>query len=279
MLSIPASTRSMAMGNAFQLANPTSDALFYNPSLLSGPTAFEMARQTFGTHSSLVQMSAKTEWWKGGIGIGIQSLTYAENINYIQPSIVTQTEKELFKDGFNRISESVATLGYSMNLASIDWGISTKATEQGVGGTKGQSFAFDFGGSRQVGAFTFGVSHHNLGRQLTIRNSQMTLKDRTTLGAAFHDWILGPFDIGGSAALSRHSDGSISQHIGGEVSWWPVVGRTFTARFGIRNNEQEFQSAVLTFGMAFRGDAFGLDYAFNGIDGAGDSHRISISWQ
>ena len=279
VLDLPASTRSMAMGNAFQLADPTSDVLFYNPSLLSGPTTFEMARQTFGHNSSLTQMSAKTEWWKGGIGIGIQSLTYADDFNYSLPSIVTQSEYELFQDGRNRISESVATAGYSMSLAGLDWGISTKAIEQGAGGSRNQSFAFDFGGSGQLGIFTFGLAHQNLGRKLRIGNSQMTLKNRTTLGAAFNDWILGPLDVGGSAALSKHSDGSITQSIGGEISWWPVVGRTFTARFGVRNNEQEFRSAVLTFGIAFRGDAFGLDYASNEIEGAGHSHRLSISWR
>ena len=279
VLDLPASTRAMAMGNAFQLADPTSDVIFYNPSLLNGPASFEMARQTFGSRASLVQMSAKTEWWKGSIGLGIQALTYTKNGNYIQPFIVTQTESELFKDGFNRISESAATLGYSMKIAGIAWGIGAKAIEQGVGGAKGQSFEFDFGGSRQLGPFTLGLSHQNLGRNLRIKNSQMTLKNRTTLGLAFHDWVLGPFDIGGSTAMSKSAGGSLTQHIGGEVSWWPVVGRTFTGRFGIRTSEQEFQSEVLTFGLAFRGDAFGLDYAFNDINSAGNSHRISISWQ
>ncbi len=78
VLDLPASTRAMAMGNALQLADPTSDVIFYNPSLLNGPASFEMARQTFGSRASLVQMSAKTEWWKGSIGLGIQALTYAE---------------------------------------------------------------------------------------------------------------------------------------------------------------------------------------------------------
>ena len=27
------------------------------------------------------------------------------------------------------------------------------------------------------------------------------------------------------------------------------------------------------------GDAFGIDYAFSDIDGAGNAHRISVSWQ
>ena len=279
VLSLPSNTRSMAMGNAFQLADPTSDIIFYNPSNFVGPTSFEMARQTFGKHSSLLQVSAKTEWWKGGIGLGIQSLTYSKNVNHIHPSAVNHTENALFADGLNRIIESVAVLGYSTNIASVDWGISTKLISQGVGGQKNQTFALDIGGTRKLGDITIGLSHQNLGHGLKMGTSQLNLEDRTTMGAAFHNLPLGPLDIGGSIALSRISDGSITQSLGGEISWWPVVGRTFTGRMGIRNNKEKFNAAIFSFGLAFKGDALGIDYAFNNIDEAGKTHRISVSWR
>ncbi len=279
ILTLPANTRAMAMGNAFQLADATSDVIFYNPSILTGSSNFAMSRQIFAKNSSLIQLSAKTGWWKGAVAIGIQSLTYSKDVNYIQPTAVIQTEKGLAKQGLNRISESVAVLGYSWTIAEIDWGISGKIIGQGVGGSEGQAHALDLGASKKLGGITLGIAHQNLGKQLKIRTSQMDLETRTTVGAGFQNLPFGPFDFGVSTALSRTSDGSISQHIGGAISWWPVSGRTFTGRIGIRNERKVFQSSILSFGLGFKGDAFAIDYAFNDIDGAGNAHRLSVSWQ
>ena len=279
ILTLPANTRAMAMGNSFQLADPTGDILFYNPSLLVGSTSFTMSRHTFGKEASLLQMSAKTEWWKGAVAVGIQSLGYSKNINNIQPVPVSQTERELSKKGLNRISESVATVGYGWELAGLDWGISGKIIGQGVGGSKGQAYALDFGGSKTIGPFTIGLAHQNIGNSLKISTSEIDLENQTTLGAGFHNLPLGPFDVGASAAVSKNPNRPTSKHIGGEISWWPVSGRTFTGRIGMRSEKEVFQSVILSFGLGFKGDAFGIDYAFSDIDGAGNAHRISVSWQ
>jgi hypothetical protein len=35
----------------------------------------------------------------------------------------------------------------------------------------------------------------------------------------------------------------------------------------------------LTFGLAFWGDAFSLEYAFQGYEGSDDTHRFGVRWR
>ena len=148
--------------------------------------------------------------------------------------------------------------------------------------------AFDVGASIQVGryrsdatlpsSFRFGLGVQNLGPDLNVDGSKLGLAQRVTAGASFQRWLVGPLDLGASAALSREADGTWIPALGGEVAWWPVTGRTFIGWIGIRRVE-DGPSKKVTFGAAFRGDALGLEYAFQGFDGFGGAHRLGISWR
>ena len=147
--------------------------------------------------------------------------------------------------------------------------------------------AVDVGTSIQVGryrsdaglpsAFTLGLGVQNLGPDLELEGSTLGLAHRVTAGASFQRWLVGPFDLGASAALSREADGAWIPALGGEVAWWPVTGRTFTGWIGVRRVDGP--SKRVTFGGAFRRDALGIEYAFQGFDTFGGAHRFGISWR
>ena len=66
-LELPQSTRAMAMGGTFQLTDPGSDGIFYNPSLLVEDTRFGLSRTSFNSEATFLTMSASTGWWGGGV--------------------------------------------------------------------------------------------------------------------------------------------------------------------------------------------------------------------
>ena len=66
---LPASTRAMALGNAYMMNANHADALFYHPSLLGDASGFGLDIQRWGTKSTSTTASAAMQWF--GIGIGI----------------------------------------------------------------------------------------------------------------------------------------------------------------------------------------------------------------
>ena len=113
---------------------------------------------------------------------------------------------------------------------------------------------------------------------MDVGGSTLGLANRVTAGGSFQRWLVGPFDLGASAALSREADGTLIPALGGEVAWWPVTGRTFIGWIGIRRVE-DGPAQKVTFGGAFRGDALGIEYAYQGFDTFGGAHRFGISWR
>lgn len=284
-LGLPPSTGAMAMGGVFQLTNPGSDAIFYNPSLLAEDARFGIAGTTFDSEATSLTMSASTGWWGGGIGVGLQALSYSTDAATVRD--ILDGEADLLTPGARTGSEWVATVGFSRSFGDLDWGVSAKAVEQRLAGAKDLSGAVDVGVSFQVGryrsdaalptSFRFDLAVQNLGPDLDVDGSTLGLANRVTAGVSFQRWVVGPFDLGASAALSREADGAVIPAVGGEVAWWPVTGRTFIGRIGVRRVESG-PAKKLTFGGAYYGDALRIEYAFQGFDTFGGAHRFGVSW-
>jgi hypothetical protein len=78
-----------------------------------------------------------------------------------------------------------------------------------------------------------------------------------------------------AAAISRWEDGTVVPHAGIEFAYWPVSGRTFIGRIGIRYIEDS-DIRPLTLGAGFVGDRIGIDYGVQGYDGARAVHRVGV---
>ncbi len=76
VLELPASTRAMALGNAYMMNARHADAVFYHPALLTGASGFGLDLQRWGANSSSTTVSAARQWLGGGIGVGLQTLQY-----------------------------------------------------------------------------------------------------------------------------------------------------------------------------------------------------------
>ncbi|MCH8149044.1 MAG: hypothetical protein IH987_13860, partial [Planctomycetes bacterium] len=65
-------------------------------------------------------LSAATTWWKGSVGLGLQTLSYSTNAGTVRE--VALGEADLLTGGDRAASELVATLGYAQQIGGIDWG-------------------------------------------------------------------------------------------------------------------------------------------------------------
>jgi hypothetical protein len=105
----------------------------------------------------------------------------------------------------------------------------------------------------------------------------LELPDRVTLSVAFEPEPVGPFDMRAVGAVARRTDGEIIPAGGVDIRFWPVQGRTFIGRIGLQRVPHG-PAKPLSFGLAFWGDAFAVEYAFRNYDEA-SAHRIGVRWR
>jgi hypothetical protein len=276
VLELPTSAAALSLGTAFPLSRGSSDVIFYNPSLLSHANGFGAGLERFGSRSTYANLSGATAWWRGAVGLGVQSLSYDTDASSV--AAISTDASDLLSSGRTGVSELIVSGGYAQELFGVNWGVTGKLVEQRFAQFRDATLAVDLGAAIEVGDLTVGLAVQNLGPELEVGGTALELAERITLGAAFHGAPVGPLDLGAAAAVSREADGTIVPAGGLEIAYWPVNGRTFIGRVGLRRVEDSAADPV-TFGAAFIGDAITIEYAYQGHDGLDGSHRFGVSWR
>ncbi len=275
VLELPASTRALGLGGAFVLSVIDNDAVFYNPGLLDAARGAGLAVQRYRSSSTLGALSAATEWFGGGLALGVQVLSYGA----AGPTLddIPEDANELLSGGSNGASELVGSLGYGREILGFRVGIVGKAIDQRLGSERDATVAVDVGVVRNLWGVTLGASAQNLGWGLRIGGDDLPLPSRITVGASTGSHPVGPLDLIVSTSVSRRRDGEIIPAGGVEIAWWPIVGRTFMGRVGARRVPGDGASP-LTFGLGFRADDLTIEYAWEGFDAPGAAHRLGVRW-
>ena len=276
VLELPASTRALALGGAFYTTGSDSDAVFFNPALIEGSGGIGAAMQRFGTASLFSTVSGATEWSSASVAVGVQLLGYAALDG--GAAVLSRDAQSLFTSGSTGSSEVAVSVGYAREVKGIRAGITGKLVDQRLGRHHDATAAVDLGVAATAGPARLGLAVQNLGPGLTLGETDVPLPARVTVGAATQALPVGPLDLGWSAAVSREADGTVIPGAGMEVAYWPVRGRTFTARVGVRRAPVGF-GHPLTLGGAFNGDRLALDYAYQRYDDGEGAHRFGVSWR
>jgi hypothetical protein len=275
-LELAGSTRAFALGNAFVLSAPDPDGIFYNPALVARSTGASLSVQRYGSASTLATGAASRTWSSGGLGFGFQLLTYgAPSTNLLA---VPVREGELTEPGPNGVSEFVASLSYGRRWLGFDVGVTGKLIDQRVSGARGGSAAADIGLLRRLGPITVGVAAQNLGPDLSLQSVDLPLPFRIGGGVSTGVHPVGPLDVAMTAAIYRLHGGAVAGGGGIEFAWWPIVGRTFTARVGIIGHS-DTDHPHLTAGLGFTGDDISIEYGFQDLETTGSVHRFGLRWR
>lgn len=272
LLQLPASTRALGLGDAYHLAGADNDAIFYHPGLLDEARGIGGSLALFD-RATLVTMSGAAEFWSGGVGFGVQSLSYSAATR--TSGAFARGEAGLGESGNVNASEMAVSAGYARAIKGFRVGLVGRYIEMRVPGERDVTFAADVGIARRVGFVTAGFSARNMGRAPDLAGEDLALPLTLTLGASTQTHPLGPLDVSAAAAVSRWEDGTFVPHAGIEVGYWPVNGRTFIGRVGIRYIDDS-DIRPLTLGAGFVGDRIGVDYAVQDYDEARAVHRVGV---
>jgi hypothetical protein len=273
VLELPASTRAMALGNAYMMDAERADALFYHPALLAGAEGFGLDVQTWG-EASAASAAVASPWQGGGVALGLQVLQFGLPSSGDAPG----GPDHLFEAGDIPASERIMSLGFGRAQGSWRWGVVGRVAEERVGTSRDAYVLLDVGLAHEVGPVQIGLTYQGLNGGSDSGGWEPP--PRLTLGAGHYGHPVGILDAGVSAAVSRRVDGEVLVGGGLEIGYWPIDGRTFLARVGLRRVPQGEGSPV-SLGLAFWGDAIALEWAYRPFGGdVGDgTHRFGVSWR
>ncbi|TFH66697.1 MAG: hypothetical protein E4G90_02195 [Gemmatimonadales bacterium] len=283
ILELPASTRALALGHSFVLGSPDPDAVFYHPGLLNAVQGLSGSVQRYGTSATLATFSAGQSWFSGGVVLGIQHLSYGASAEgHVLGADLLGLPADigsLRENGEVGVSELAVSAGYGRSIKGIRMGLVGKLIEERFGPRKSATGAIDLGAAASPGPITVGLAVQNLGPAMTIGGEEIPLPLRFALGVSSDRRPVGPLDLSASSAVSYRLDGDVIPSLGIEVAYWPVTGRTFVGRLGVRHLPKEQSGSLVTFGGAFLGDDIILDYAYEGFESGSPAHRFSIGWR
>jgi len=279
LLELPVSTRGMALGGGVHAGARDSDAVFALPGLLNNPTGMVGAFQAWGRGGSLAQLSAGTDWWSGGVALGVRSLHYGT----MEGTFAGLPRDEGDLRGRGRphgAAELQVTGGYGRVIRGFRMGATASLVQLQVGGQRDFTGALGVGVARSVRGVVLSAAAVNLGPELSQGGTSLDLARRFTLAASpSSSRPVGPLDLNATAYLSLLEDNALSGGAGVEVAWWPIQGRTLIARAGLRDVDGSSPARPFTLGGGFQGDRLGLDYAVVPFRSGVATHRIGLHFR
>lgn len=274
VLELPANTRALGMGGAFAIGSADADAIFYNPAM-SAAAGVSLGLQRYGGSGTVVSLAGGTEWWGGRIGVGLQTASYAVTASQLEDGF---DEGALVNDATEEVAENVASVSYARRVFGLRVGVTGKYIDQRAGDTHAATGALDLSTGVSISRFNLGLAVQNIGLEDDLAGAEVRPPLRITLGGAVAQSIpIGPLDLSAAAAVSREADGTVVPGAGVELGYWPIQGRTFFARAGLRDPASG-DVAPWTFGAGFNGDRITLDWSTYEVDRS-LVHRLSLRWR
>jgi hypothetical protein len=275
-LEVPASTRALALGDAYMMDARHADAVFYHPALLADASGFGVEVQTWSPSASSASAAAGTPWLGGGIAVGLQAMQYG----LAGPEGPPAGQDHLFDSGGTPVSERVVSVGYGRSVYGIQLGAVGKLAEERVGTVRDAFALVDLGMATDLGPLRVGLTYQGLGTSAEEDLGERDRPGRLTLAAGGYGQPVGIFDLGLTGAITRRTDGELLAGAGLEVGYWPINGRTFVGRIGVRN-VPDGAGSPLSVGFAYWGDSVMLEWAYRAFGGDLDegTHRFGVRWR
>lgn len=274
VLTLPASTRAASMGDAFGISLVDSDAVFYNAAFNDRLRGAGISVARYGGSATVYALSAGTDWLGGAIGFGVQALDYDD------PSSTSAVPADrLFSEVGPDVSERVLALVYGRRVKGVRLAVTAKHFQQRVPRERHALALADVATSFTFRFLSIGASVQNLGPvDFEVEGRSVDVPIRGLLNVATaRSYPVGPLDVAGSAALTYVRDGELIPAAGLELAYWPITGRTFFLRGGVRRPDEGAQP--FTLGGGFAGDKIILDYALEPFEDDRWAHRFGVKWR
>jgi hypothetical protein len=278
LLELPASTRALALGNAFVAAGADEAAIFYNPAQLKAAPSISagLSVQQWLASSTLAAAAAAMHLWRGTVGIGLQVLDYGSS-----ERVLGDPSGGFGGDGTGSTvsaGDFVASLAYAVALHGVRLGATGKYVNQRLVDQSGGTIAGDFGAALDVRGVTVGASVQNVGGEISLAGDRRSLPRTLHVGAAIPVRGVGPVDLLGTVEVAHTRDGKTEPLGGLEVSYLAPGDVMILGRVGALARPKGAEISPVSFGAGLRSHHLALDYAYEGSDVLGAMHRVGVRW-
>jgi hypothetical protein len=279
LLELPASTRALALGNAFVAAGTDEAAIFYNPAQLAviQKLSAGLSVQQWFLSSTLAAAAAAARVGGGTLAVGLQVLDYGSSEQVLGDPASGDGSGEPTGATISA-GDYVASVAYAISIRGIRVGATAKYVNQRLVNESGGTGAVDVGGAFDVKGITFGASLQNVGGEIVILNDRNPLPRMVRVGAAIPVRGVGPVDLLGTIEVSHVRDGETRPFGGLEVAYEAPAGVTVLGRVGALARPAGAEISPVSFGGGLRARHLALDYAYESSDVLGATHRVGVRW-
>lgn len=278
LLELPASARALALGNAYVAVGGDESAIFYNPAQVATVRAMsaQLSVERYLGASTLGALSAGVPVGFGSVAVGLQVLDYGSSEEVLPdpgdgsglPTGATVTA-----------GDYAITVGYGVRIGALRVGAAGKYLAQRLASQTGSASAVDAGAALDVWrGGTVAVSVQNIGRDLEVAGSSGPLPRTVRVGAALPVRVADAVDVMGTVELSRVRRGRVTPAAGVEAAWRSGTGLVLVGRAGVYTPPERSAASPLTFGGGVRTGHLALDYAYQGYEALGATHRFGVRW-
>jgi hypothetical protein len=282
VLELPASARALALGDAFVAVGGDDASIFYNPAqVAAAPSmALGLSMQRHIAQSRLGALSLVGRAGPGSFALGLLVLDYG-SVEEIIPDPASGGERGIPTGATVAAGEYAMSLGYAVSARGLRLGAAGKLVRQRIAEVSGGAGALDLGVAVDVwNGATLAASVQNLGGRIAVGAGANgdPLPRLVRVGAAVPLRGVGPLDVLTSVELSRSRDGRAEPSGGAEVTWAATEAVAFIGRVGVLGRAARSAASPVLVGGGIAARRLALDYAYQGFDVLGASHRIGVRW-
>ena len=282
LLTLPASARALALGEAWGAVADDESALFYNPAQLArvrgaavgGSVQHYVANTTLGAFAFAGQLA------RGTAAVGVQVLDYGS-----EEEIVSAGGSQGTPTGRSVSAQDIAiTAGYGIAFGTRGaWRVGTalKLARQRVADLSGSSLAVDLGAAYSSPAgWELSAAVQHLGASLTLAGVSTRLPLTTRLSAAspaLRGLFGERFTLRALGEAREALGGAVTGVLATEGTWRaPRDGLALTGRAGYAFRGAGDDRRPLTVGAGITLARVTVDYAYEGFDLLGATHRVGV---
>lgn len=283
ILLLPASTRAMALGNAW-VAGRDEDVVFYNPAQLIGARpGFNASIARYGSAGTLGSIASV---YAAGplsmtLGWGVQFVDFKTSPDApypYSPAILTMPGAA---DAFSMEATTAGAMvykGFRIGVAGKYASDRVAAATSGGGPvwTRHDAFLGDVGLAHNLWTGVAGLAVQNIGRGWMDGAQRINVPLQTSLGWSATKQA-GELDLGFASQVTARR-GWISPGAGIEVGYGWIEGYSVALRAGARRTETNGEHPV-ALGASFNADRLMVEYALQFFDGGRNAHRMTIRWR
>lgn len=283
LLTLPASTRGLALGDSWGAITDDESAIFYNPAQLARVRAASVGGsiQRYIAQTTLGAAAFAIPLRRGTVAVGLQLLDYGSADEY---SVVDGTGGQLgTATGGSVTAQDIALTGaYGIAFGdrnAVRLGASAKYVRQTVANYSGSSAAIDLGVAYTfVRGWDVAATVQHLGSDLRLAAVRAPLPWTWRASVAAPALATSTFSLRPIAEVRQPSGGTTAGAVAAEGVWHPSMGGpVLAARAGFTFMGNGEDRSPLTLGGGLTLGRISVDYAYESFDALGGAtHRIGL---